>query len=91
MCSDFDFLLKRYYELDLHKSLLDNLRNKVIIEYPTFHVVLKGSSNDMKILQQGRHKFVSAVLKISRESEAFVRLTLHLFVCFSLMFSLFYS
>ncbi|XP_040843318.1 box C/D snoRNA protein 1 isoform X2 [Ochotona curzoniae] len=44
--------LVRYYELDLHKSLLDNLRNKVIIEYPTFHVVLKGSSNDMKILQQ---------------------------------------
>ncbi|XP_004582253.2 box C/D snoRNA protein 1 [Ochotona princeps] len=44
--------LVRYYELDLCKSLLDNLRNKVIIEYPTFHVVLKGSSNDMKILQQ---------------------------------------
>ncbi|XP_020033080.2 box C/D snoRNA protein 1 [Castor canadensis] len=44
--------LVRYYELDPHKSLLDNLRNKVIIEYPTLHVVLKGSSNDMKILHQ---------------------------------------
>lgn len=44
--------LVRYYELDPHKSLLDNLRNKVIIEYPTLYVVLKGSSNDMKVLHQ---------------------------------------
>ncbi|KAL2772269.1 box C/D snoRNA protein 1 isoform 2 [Daubentonia madagascariensis] len=44
--------LVRYYELDPYKSLLDNLRNKVIIEYPTLHVVLKGSSNDMKVLHQ---------------------------------------
>ncbi|XP_037063065.1 box C/D snoRNA protein 1 isoform X3 [Peromyscus leucopus] len=42
----------RYYELDPNKSLLDNLRNKVIIEYPTLHVVLKGSSNDMQLLHQ---------------------------------------
>ncbi|XP_006898442.1 PREDICTED: box C/D snoRNA protein 1 [Elephantulus edwardii] len=38
-----------YYELDPCKSLLDNLKNKVIIEYPTLHVVLKGSCSDMKI------------------------------------------
>ncbi|PNJ21440.1 ZNHIT6 isoform 1 [Pongo abelii] len=44
--------LVRYYELDPYKSLLDNLRNKVIIEYPTLHVVLKGSNNDMKVLRQ---------------------------------------
>ncbi|KAM6168366.1 box C/D snoRNA protein 1 isoform 1-T1 [Erethizon dorsatum] len=44
--------LVRYYELDPHKSLLDNLRNKVIIEYPTLHVVLKESSNDMVLLHQ---------------------------------------
>ncbi|XP_003784231.1 box C/D snoRNA protein 1 [Otolemur garnettii] len=44
--------LVRYYELDPDKSLLDNLRNKVIIEYPTLHVVLKGSSNDLKVLPQ---------------------------------------
>uniref|UniRef100_A0A2K6TLT5 Box C/D snoRNA protein 1 n=1 Tax=Saimiri boliviensis boliviensis TaxID=39432 RepID=A0A2K6TLT5_SAIBB len=44
--------LVRYYELDPYKSLLDNLRNKVIIEYPTLHVVLKGSNNDMKVLHQ---------------------------------------
>uniref|UniRef100_A0A8C5L8N2 Zinc finger, HIT type 6 n=1 Tax=Jaculus jaculus TaxID=51337 RepID=A0A8C5L8N2_JACJA len=42
--------LIRYYELDPHKSLLENLRNKVIIEYPTLHVVLRGSSNDMEVL-----------------------------------------
>ncbi|XP_014685610.3 box C/D snoRNA protein 1 [Equus asinus] len=44
--------LVSYYELDPYKSLLDNLRNKVIIEYPTLHVVLKESSKDMKILHQ---------------------------------------
>ncbi|KAM5256924.1 box C/D snoRNA protein 1 [Ctenodactylus gundi] len=44
--------LVRYYELDPYKSLLDNLRNKVIIEYPTLYVVLKGSCNDIKILHQ---------------------------------------
>ncbi|XP_016076140.1 PREDICTED: box C/D snoRNA protein 1 [Miniopterus natalensis] len=44
--------LVRYYELDPHKSLLDNLRNKVIIEYPTLHVVLKESNKDMKVLHQ---------------------------------------
>ncbi|XP_037355065.1 box C/D snoRNA protein 1 [Talpa occidentalis] len=44
--------LVRYYELDPCKSLLDNLRNKVIIEYPTLHVVLKEFSSDMKILHQ---------------------------------------
>lgn len=44
--------LIRYYELDPSKSLLDNLRNKVIIEYPTLHVLLKGCSNDMQLLHQ---------------------------------------
>ncbi|XP_004603687.2 box C/D snoRNA protein 1 [Sorex araneus] len=50
--------LVRYYELDPYKSLLDNLRNKVIIEYPTLHVVLKEFSNDMKILHQGKSESV---------------------------------
>ncbi|XP_004369177.1 box C/D snoRNA protein 1 [Trichechus manatus latirostris] len=44
--------LVSYYELDPCRSLLDNLKNKVIIEYPTLHVVLRGSSTDMKVLQQ---------------------------------------
>ncbi|KAM7317832.1 box C/D snoRNA protein 1 isoform X1 [Alexandromys fortis] len=42
----------RYYELDPDKSLLDNLRNKVIIEYPTLHVVLKGSISGVQLLHQ---------------------------------------
>ncbi|XP_012873663.1 PREDICTED: box C/D snoRNA protein 1 [Dipodomys ordii] len=48
--------LLRYYELDPHKSLLDNLRNKVIIEYPTLHIVLKGFNDDMKILSQVKNE-----------------------------------
>lgn len=54
----FCFFSKRYYELDPDKSLLDNLRGKVIIEYPTLHVVLKEYSNDMKVLHQGECKFL---------------------------------
>ncbi|XP_043860933.1 box C/D snoRNA protein 1 isoform X2 [Dromiciops gliroides] len=46
--------LIRYYELDPCKSLIDNLKDKVVIEYPTLHVVLKGSKNDMIILGQER-------------------------------------
>ncbi|XP_004699338.1 box C/D snoRNA protein 1 [Echinops telfairi] len=41
-----------YHELDPSKSLLENLKNKVIMEYPTLHVVLKGSSSNMKVLHQ---------------------------------------
>ncbi|XP_072505027.1 box C/D snoRNA protein 1 isoform X3 [Notamacropus eugenii] len=48
--------LVRYYELDPCKSLIDNLKDKVVIEYPTLHVVLKGSKNDMIILGQERHE-----------------------------------
>ena len=48
--------------MDPDKSLLDNLRNKVIIEYPTLHVVLKEYSNDMEVLQ-GKCKFVPIMLK----------------------------
>ncbi|XP_031231611.1 box C/D snoRNA protein 1 isoform X2 [Mastomys coucha] len=46
----------RYHELDPYKSLLDNLRNKVIIEYPTLHVVLKGTNNDMQLLHQVKNE-----------------------------------
>uniref|UniRef100_A0A8V5G3G8 Box C/D snoRNA protein 1 n=1 Tax=Melopsittacus undulatus TaxID=13146 RepID=A0A8V5G3G8_MELUD len=47
----------RYYELDASRSLLDNLKGKVIIEYPTFFVVLKTLKNDMVILGQGKYLF----------------------------------
>ncbi|XP_010714296.1 box C/D snoRNA protein 1 [Meleagris gallopavo] len=42
----------RYNELDASRSLLENLKNKVIIEYPTLFVVLKKLKNDMVVLGQ---------------------------------------
>uniref|UniRef100_A0A669QZ62 Box C/D snoRNA protein 1 n=2 Tax=Phasianus colchicus TaxID=9054 RepID=A0A669QZ62_PHACC len=63
MCpqSDVQILMKienreqnstRYNELDASRSLLENLKNKVIIEYPTLFVVLKKLKNDMVVLGQ---------------------------------------
>uniref|UniRef100_A0A8D0KH81 Box C/D snoRNA protein 1 n=1 Tax=Salvator merianae TaxID=96440 RepID=A0A8D0KH81_SALMN len=57
--SDIQILMKvenrphnsiRYEELDTKKSLLDNLKGKVVLEYPTLHVVLKKFNTDMIIL-----------------------------------------
>ncbi|XP_048207650.1 box C/D snoRNA protein 1 [Perognathus longimembris pacificus] len=62
--------LLSYYELDPHKSLLDNLRNKVIIEYPTLHIVLKGFSADMKILPQVKN---GSTKNLAMEIEASAR------------------
>ncbi|NWX09239.1 BCD1 protein, partial [Caloenas nicobarica] len=42
----------RYNELDASRSLLDNLKGKVIIEYPTLFVVLKTLKKDMVVLGQ---------------------------------------
>ncbi|XP_068546431.1 box C/D snoRNA protein 1 [Anas acuta] len=42
----------KYNELDASRSLLENLKNKVIIEYPTLFVVLKKLKNDMVVLGQ---------------------------------------
>ncbi|XP_053892741.1 box C/D snoRNA protein 1 isoform X1 [Malaclemys terrapin pileata] len=41
-----------YDELHTSKSLLDNLKDKVVIEYPTLLVVLKKLKNDMGVLGQ---------------------------------------
>lgn len=40
----------RYYEMDLKKSLKSNLKGKIIIEYPTLHVVLKHSADDFDVI-----------------------------------------
>lgn len=40
----------RYYEMDLRKSLKANLSGKVIIEYPTFHVVLSHSADGYELV-----------------------------------------
>ncbi|XP_042318129.1 box C/D snoRNA protein 1 isoform X2 [Sceloporus undulatus] len=40
----------RYEELDVNKGLRDNLRGKVVIEYPTLHVILQKFKTDMVLL-----------------------------------------
>ncbi|XP_075688239.1 box C/D snoRNA protein 1 [Rhinoderma darwinii] len=42
----------RYYELDSSKSLLENLRNKTVIEYPTLYVALKDFTKDIVLVAQ---------------------------------------
>ncbi|XP_026556049.1 box C/D snoRNA protein 1 [Pseudonaja textilis] len=66
--SDIQILMKlenrphnsiRYQELDANKSLLDNLKGKVVIEYPTLHVVLRKFTTDMVILGQNVNKEIN--------------------------------
>ncbi|KAM3914179.1 box C/D snoRNA protein 1 [Leptodactylus fuscus] len=40
----------RYYALDSSKSLLENLRNKTVIEYPTLYVALKDFTKDILLV-----------------------------------------
>uniref|UniRef100_A0A8D0HMG7 Box C/D snoRNA protein 1 n=1 Tax=Sphenodon punctatus TaxID=8508 RepID=A0A8D0HMG7_SPHPU len=42
------------------KSLRDNLKYKVVIEYPTLHVVLRKFKNDIALLGQGKYKCISS-------------------------------
>ncbi|NXX95069.1 BCD1 protein, partial [Centropus bengalensis] len=42
----------RYNELDASRSLLDNLKGKVVIEYPTLFVVLRTLKHGMVVLGQ---------------------------------------
>lgn len=43
-----------YYELDGDCNLLENLRNKAVIEYPTIYVVLKHNLGVYNILETGK-------------------------------------
>uniref|UniRef100_A0A670YH79 Zinc finger HIT-type containing 6 n=1 Tax=Pseudonaja textilis TaxID=8673 RepID=A0A670YH79_PSETE len=52
---------QRYQELDANKSLLDNLKGKVVIEYPTLHVVLRKFTTDMVILGQNVNKGIRCI------------------------------
>ncbi|KHJ45974.1 HIT zinc finger [Trichuris suis] len=36
---------KRFYRLEINESIMKNLRNKVVIEYPTIHVCLPSSAH----------------------------------------------
>ncbi|XP_033096359.1 uncharacterized protein LOC117100684 [Anneissia japonica] len=39
---------KKYYKLDLDKPIEENLKGKLVIEFPTVHVVLKGDADVYK-------------------------------------------
>ncbi|XP_066481321.1 box C/D snoRNA protein 1 isoform X2 [Tiliqua scincoides] len=63
--SDIQILMKvenrphnsiRYEALDASRGLLDNLRGKMIIEYPSLHVVLPKFKTDMVIIGQDTKK-----------------------------------
>ncbi|XP_018417347.1 PREDICTED: box C/D snoRNA protein 1 [Nanorana parkeri] len=43
---------KRYYELDISRSLRANLQKKTVVEFPTLYVTLKGFSKDMVLVDQ---------------------------------------
>ncbi|ELT91515.1 hypothetical protein CAPTEDRAFT_107031, partial [Capitella teleta] len=43
----------KFYEIDLKKSLVDNLRGKVVIEFPSMIVVRKASMADFDLLSEG--------------------------------------
>ncbi|XP_071096633.1 box C/D snoRNA protein 1-like [Haliotis cracherodii] len=42
----------RYHELDLSKSVLENLRGKCVVEYPTINVVLRTCSQNYNLLSK---------------------------------------
>lgn len=39
--------------LDLGKTLKENLSRKCVMEYPEFHVVLKGKREEFNVIEQG--------------------------------------
>jgi hypothetical protein len=42
----------RYFLMDLEKSLKKNLSNKIVIEFPVFHVVLDHSAGDFQVVDE---------------------------------------
>uniref|UniRef100_A0A1Y1M1X0 Box C/D snoRNA protein 1 n=1 Tax=Photinus pyralis TaxID=7054 RepID=A0A1Y1M1X0_PHOPY len=51
---------QKYYELDPLESLKDNLRNKIIIEYPTIHVVLKEHLHLYDVIESDEEVYMDA-------------------------------
>lgn len=43
----------RYYELDMHLSLRENLKKKTIIEFPTIYVILKHRKEEFDVIDSG--------------------------------------
>lgn len=54
ICLFLKLFFWRYEELDANKGLLSNLKGKVVIEYPTLHVVLKKFKKDLAMLDPGK-------------------------------------
>ena len=42
--------------LDVGKTLRENLSRKCVMEYPEFHVVLKGKREGFNVIEQGVQK-----------------------------------
>ncbi|KAG8437229.1 hypothetical protein GDO86_008073 [Hymenochirus boettgeri] len=57
----------RYYELDLGKSLLKNLENKTIIEYPVLYVVLMDFAGEFTVVGHGKGQSAQAQSEDQRE------------------------
>lgn len=45
--------LPRYYSLALDKTIGANLKGKIVVEYPTFHVTLRDDTEQYKLLDHG--------------------------------------
>lgn len=54
----------KYYEVDLTENVRDNLRNKTIVEYPTFYVVLKEHASIFNLIDAGMYDKTKNVLMI---------------------------
>lgn len=52
---------RKFYELDISASIKENLRGKIIIEYPTIYVIPKDHSDSYEIIDSG--KFVEILIK----------------------------
>lgn len=64
----------RFYELDMRKSLKTNLVNKVIIEFPTVHVLIDHTADDLDVIQSdGEHPTSAASAQIVIFSYSFSR------------------
>lgn len=50
----FNCIYNRYHELDVHKSLRDNLSYKTLIEYPVLHVVLRNHWKEYPLKGPGK-------------------------------------
>lgn len=50
---------KKFYELDSLASIKENLKEKVIIEYPTIYVVLKHHADSYEVIDSGNFAIIT--------------------------------